>query len=146
MVEINYNDFESDCREIFGKYLLGFNFKEIHSEESEFECIYENEFWKIEISMIANFPHIGVSFEFKSKENDYLKNSLLDELLKVDRKKTREIYDSLINEDYHNKSSNEQYKIQMIYGVELLKLSYTPLLNGDFTYKDYKKASTKKSK
>jgi hypothetical protein len=139
MIEIDYNDFESDCLEVFGKYLITFDFKEVHNKELKFEKIFENKFWKIEISMIANFPHIGVSFEFKSKEDHYLKNSLLNELLDIDRKKIREIYEKLLNTDYSNKSINEQYKIQMIYSVELLELFYTPLLNGTFRYTDYKK-------
>jgi hypothetical protein len=138
MIEIDYNDFESDCLEIFGKYLIRFNFKEIDNKKLKFEKTYENEFWKIEISMITNFPHIGVSFEFKSKEDHYLKNSILNELLNVDREKIREIYERLLNADYNNKSINEQYKIQMIYCVELLELFYTPLLNGNLTYTDYK--------
>jgi hypothetical protein len=142
MLEIDYRDFEIDCREIFGKYLLEYNFKEIHNEESEFESIYqktyENEFWKIEISMISNFPHIGVSFEFLSRENDYLKNSLLDELLGIDRKKITKIHDRLFKEEYYNKSSNEQYKIEMIFCLEILELSYTQLMIGNFTYNDYK--------
>ncbi|MXO05710.1 hypothetical protein [Flavobacterium sp. HBTb2-11-1] len=138
MIDIDYNDFENDCHEIFGKYLIRFNFKEIHNEEMKFEKIYENEFWKIEISMISNFPQIGISFEFKSKEGNYLKNNLLNELLEIDRKKIREVYDRLLNEDYNNKAINEQYKIQMIYSVEILELFYKPLLNGNITFNDYK--------
>ncbi|WP_394776516.1 hypothetical protein [Flavobacterium sp.] len=138
MLEINYKNFEIDCREIFGKYLLEYNFKEIHDEVLEFEKIYENEFWKIEISMISNFPHIGISFEFISKENGYIKNSVLEELLGIDRKKNIEIHDRLFNKEYYNKSSNEQYKIEMIFCVEILELSYTQLLIGNFTYSDYK--------
>ncbi|MBS7253175.1 hypothetical protein [Flavobacterium branchiicola] len=139
MIEIDYNNFESDCHEVFGKYLLKFNFKEIHFEELELEKTYENEFWKIKISMISDFPHIGVSFEFMSKDDHHMTNSLLEKLIKVDRKKTREIYDKLFNKDYYKKSGNEQYKIEMSFCVELLELSYIPLMNGSFTYNDYKK-------
>lgn len=142
MLEIDYRDFESDCREIFGKYLLEYNFKEIYDEEGDFENtyqkIYENEFWKIEISMISNFPHIGVSFEFLSKENDHMKNSLLDELLEIGRKNNKKIYDRLFNKEYYNKSSNDRYKTQMIFCLEILELSYTQLMIGNFTYTDYK--------
>lgn len=137
MIEIDYLNFESDCKETFGKYLIAFNFKEIENSANQFEKKYENEFWKIEISMLSNFPHIGVSFEFKSKNNDRLHNNILDQILKIDDKKNRELYKKYFTREHYNKSIKEQYKIEMKYCVEKLNIYYKPLLTGEFTYEKY---------
>lgn len=86
---IKYLGFNDDSELILGEYLKNFSFIEIGYSTDEFYKIYENDYWKIKISMLFDFPFIGVSFEFLSKSNETISNSILDKALGVNNKRYR---------------------------------------------------------
>lgn len=132
MNSINYTDFKTDCDTIFGELLKKYSFTETYFSEEDFEVIYENKFWKVQISMLSNFPYIGVSFDFYNLEGNNIKRSILDKALKVDSRKESEMFKA-----YAEAKDMNLYINQMLYGAISLDSIYKPLLSGEFRYSDY---------
>lgn len=138
MIEIDYDTFKEDCRFYFGNFLKEYGFEESHNNEERYTSVLENKFWQLQLSMLKNFPHIGVSAEFKSPDGEFLKHRLITEILAIDIKQSQDLYKNYFTNEFYEKPVKERYKTEMKYCVDNLAKFYKPFLNGEFTYEDYK--------
>lgn len=122
-MQINYPDFKKECNEIVGAYLhrYGYIYSSIHSEEYINAYVGNNGI--ILISMLENFPHISVSFEFRTSNNKLISPRLLDKALKIDSMEKLEFYKNFLSKyDLNN------YAVQMKYVVGVMEAFYRPIL------------------
>ncbi len=131
-MNIGYYSFEEDCSLILGNFLSKYEFMEIKGEE-EYTKYYKNYSWIVKISMISNFPYIGVSIDFSNTNGESTKISILNKALKIDEEKELSHYNEF-------KSNHEMtnYRNEMIYVKEVLEKFYYPILDGSFSYDDYR--------
>jgi hypothetical protein len=137
MISIDYEGFSEDCNHIFGRSIEPYGFVLSTEDGEDFTIVYKSNHWKIEISMLSNFPHIGASFTFMSLQNEYVRPGLLREALKLNDKSSGALYRKYFPQDHYLKKDTEQYKTELEFCRDVLHRDYLPLLKGDFKYVDY---------
>jgi hypothetical protein len=124
-MNLEYQNFGADCRELLEPFLHKFGFKALADKREDYTKFYANAFCVIEASLIANFPIIEVSVDFLSLDFRYVKRSLLDSVLNIDTEKENEFFLS-----FTSQFDIKEYKNQIKYAVAVLKEFYQPVLLG----------------
>lgn len=122
-MELSYCEFKKDCYQIVGEFLKPYGYVYNEKMSDDFINMYTNENGVIFISMLDNFPHIGVSFGFKTNDGEDIPFRLIDSIIKVDSKEKMEFYNAFSKEYNLN-----EYPIQMLYSVRTLEKFYKPIL------------------
>ncbi|MBL1280686.1 MAG: hypothetical protein COA33_010450 [Fluviicola sp.] len=130
---IDYKDFFSDCSYIIESYLKGYGFKLYKQDEDEFISYYSNNSYCIMISMLENFPHIGVSWGGLDLNFNLISPSLIANSLKIDPKK-----EMLFYEEFQSSNNLINYASEMHYIVAVMEKFYKPILTGEINLYDIK--------
>lgn len=136
MLDIGYCSFYEDCNEIFTPFLAKFGFFEIEQmgQYDDYTRHYRSEYWVLEISMLSNFPRVGVGFVFCSLELEETRPSKIEEMLAVDQAKMRELY-----KKYSAEHELNDFRTQMFFVTEIMSMFYQEVLTGTITFKGYQK-------
>lgn len=134
MVDIDYNDFKKDCAEIIQPFLQQYKFEYTPGRSEDYINIYQSPFWVIEISLLENYPYVGISYGIYNLDGVRVKTKLLDMKFNESKNETIEFY-KLFNAN----NNLSLFSIQMKFSIESLKKFYLPILNGEFKFSDYQK-------
>lgn len=130
-MEINYINFKSDCEEIIYPYLRRYGYTLDDSISEDYVNFYRNSYCLVEISMLENFPYIGVSADFLTLNSKRIKRSVLDKYLKINYKDDNKFYKEFVVENNLN-----DYRTQMKYAVAMMEKFYQPVLTGEIKIDD----------
>ncbi len=137
MIDIGYTDFKTDCREIVGAFLDHHGFNEIPEKEEDYSIYFKNLWWTVEVSMLSNFPHVGVAVAFKSPDDTTVNYELLHKVLGIRNEDLEPIHEKYLGGNKSFASIRDEYRAEMYVSRDILSVFYKPLLIGEFTYKDY---------
>jgi len=128
---IDYKNFKTDCNNIISTYLSSFGFRLDSINEEDFIIFYTNNKIKLMISMLDNFPHVGVSWEFIGMNLKRIKSSFIDDKLKIDQKEEMRFYKM-----FKEQNDLNDYPTQMRYATATMEKFYKPILTGEVRLED----------
>ncbi len=130
-MEINYRSFKEDCRDIIEPYLSQYGYIYDINKSEDYINFYRNDYNYIQVSMLEDFPYIGVSWAFLDKQQKLIAPSLLDRILKINRKDIQTFY-----EEFKSKYDINDYSVQMLYVVSVLDKFYETIVKGDISIEE----------
>ncbi len=122
---IDYKDFFSDCKDIIEPYLKTYGLKLHKQDKDEFISYYTNNSYYIMISMLENFPYIGVSWAFLDLNLNLISSNLIANTLNIDPKMELSFYKKFQSSDGLN-----DYASEMRYTIAVMEKFYKPILTG----------------
>ena len=125
-MEINYKNFKTDCIEIIQPTLEKYGYQLDVQKSDDYTNYYVNHNGYIEVSMVQNFPFIGVTLSYYPLDLKFIKPSLIDEILGVSMVEKTKFYS-----DFKKLKDLNNYEVQMQFSIELMREFYAPILKGE---------------
>ncbi|MCB6089434.1 hypothetical protein [Flavobacterium psychrophilum] len=125
-MNLDYKKFKEDCKYIIDPFLEKYGYFYDEKRSEDYINFYSNYKNFIEISMLDNFPHIGVSWSFFSNDLKYIKPNLIENKLNIDMEEDMNFY-----KEFKLKNDINSYSSQMWYIIAVLEKFYKPILIGE---------------
>ncbi len=128
---IDYKNFPTDCSNIIEPYLKLYGFKLHKHNKEDFINYYTNDNYYVMISMLENFPQIGVSWAFLDMNLKLISPSLINSLLNINSKEEVMFY-----KEYQSSNNLNDYASEMQYTIAVMEKFYKPILTEDIKLDD----------
>lgn len=125
-MEIDYKTFKEDCKRIIQPVTEQYGYTLDIQKSEDYTNYYIGQNGYIEVSMLENLPHIGVSLWYYPLNLKFIKPSLVDEKLSVSQNAKSEFY-KLFKSNY----DLNNYTNQMKYVIQVMEIFYKPIVTGE---------------
>jgi len=128
---LDYKNFKQDCKIIIEPFIEKYGFHMNFDKSEDYINYYSNNEVLIEVSMLENFPYIGVSLDFLTFNGKKIRRSILNQFLQISLKEESNSF----NDFFLDKNVND-YSNQMRYSVFTMEKFYKPILTGEVRLED----------
>jgi hypothetical protein len=125
-MEIDYRTFKDDCLRIIQPIIEKYSYSLDNQKSGDYTNYYIGGNGYIVVSMLENFPHIGVSLWYYPLNLKFIKPSLLDEKLGISQNDKFEFYKL-----FESNNDLSDYSNQMKYVIENMEKFYKPIVTGE---------------
>ncbi len=131
MIELDYKTFKKDCKQIIEPVVEKYSYVHDDKKSEDYINYYFNGNGCIEVSMLENFPHIGVSINYLTLSGESIKPSVLNKYLQINQVEKSNFY-----KEFKSKFDLNDYANEMHYAVAIMEKFYKPILNGEIKLED----------
>ena len=130
-MELDYKTFKADCFVIIEPILQTYGYLFDNSKSEDYINYYSNDTTLIEVSMLENFPHIGISIDYLTIDEKRIRRSILNNFLRITLKEESNFY-----KKFNEQNNLNDYPTQMRFAVAVMEKFYKPILTGEIRLED----------